>query len=317
MRRPLLLALAVAACGVEPEPLLLEADESRLPPGEQTVERAILLQSGGALVGSGPGRTILKAGSDLVGVVRNADQEGGNSRILLADLTIDCAGKADFGAFFVRTENLVVRNVELKGCRRDGARISGNGQHTRGAFLSDIETHDNRADGLIVMWAMRDVAYTNIRAYRNGRNGVTFDHSELVATNIIARENKGDGIFLRNLFATAFTNLAATRNGHHGIFIQGWVASTGSTWRSQSNSVSAKGKFDDIRFTAADHLSYGATRDSVLSGVVAGGYEEIVPEPTARHALAIDAGATPVVEGVVYGPTIAAARCAPCQSADD
>lgn len=312
MKRTLLLAFAVAACGVEPEPLLLEADVSRLPPGVQTVDQAILLPSGGALVGAGVGRTVLKAGGDLVGIVRNADQEAGNSRILLTDLTIDCAGKADYGAFFVRAENLIVRNVELKGCRRDGARISGNGRHTRGAFLTDIDAHDNRGDGLIVMWAMRDVSYANVRAYRNGRNGVTFDHSELVATNIIARENKRDGVFLRNLFATAFSNIAATRNGRHGIFVQGWVASAGSNWRAQANSVSAPGKFDEIHFTAADDLSYGATRNSILSTVIAGGYPEIMPEPTARHAIFVEAGAAPVIEQAAFGATRGDAQCIPC-----
>ncbi len=314
MRRTLLLTLAVAACGVEPEPLLLEADEARLPPGVQTVERAILLQSGGALVGSGPGRTILKAGGDLVGVVRNADQEEGNSRILLADLTIDCAGKADYGAFFVRAENLVVRNVELKGCRRDGARISGAGQQTRGAFLSDIETHHNRADGLNVMWAMRDVAYSNIRAYKNGRNGVTFDHSELVAVNIIARGNRRDGVHLRNLFATSFTNVSASRNDRYGVFVEGWVASVGANWRAQNNSNGEPGRYDDIRFSGSDALSYGATRASVLSGVFAGEFEEVLEDPTVRHAIAIEDGADPTLDGVILGGSFAEAMCRPCES---
>lgn len=315
--RPALLAIALfaAACsrgpseGAAPEAGL----EERLPAGEIVRNEPIVLADRSALIGSGRGRTILKAGRKMDALVANHDVEAGTTGVLIADLTIDCDRKATRGVFLIRASDLIFRNVELRNCLSDGARISGHGKHTRGAVIENVWAHHNRGAGLYVMWAMRDVMYSNVLVERNGGDGIVFDHSELVANNVIARDNNGDGIFIRNVFATAFTNLAAQRNKQHGVNVVGWLASTGSSWRSQGNGMAEPDRFDDIHFSAQSDLSYGATDGSVLSGVVVGGFREIHQKPQVRHAIFVGEGVGSLdLEDVAIGVTMSEPICRPC-----
>lgn len=258
--------------------------------GVHEIGEAIVLGDRATLTGQGMSATTLRAGSGLAALVTNADPAEGNRDITISNLTIDCEGRADFGIQLIRTSHLVLRDVRVTNCRRDGIRISGQGRPTRRFSLIGVEATDNGQDGIIVLWAMRDGRYDNIYAEGNGRHGVTFDHSEFTANNIIARANDGSGIFLRNLFATTLSSLTATHNGQHGILVQGWVSSLGTGWRAQANSQGEDGVFDEVHFSADDSLSYGATRDSVLTGLVTEGFPDLGAQGTARFGVYVEDG---------------------------
>lgn len=153
-----------------------------------------------------------------------------------------------------------------------------------------VEAKNNGQDSIIVLWAMRDGSYDSVFASGNGRNGITFDHSEFKANSIVARDNRGSGIFLRNLFATSLSNLISTHNGKHGILVQGWASSVGTGWRSQANSQSSDGGFDEIHFTADGSLSYGVTRDSVLSGLVTEYFSDLGAPLRAPQGIRVEPG---------------------------
>ena len=283
-----------------------------LPAGDFTADQPITLGSRSSLSGEGAGITVITPGRDLgQAVIANTAGEEGNRDITLSDLTVDCAGRADIGALFVRVENLRLSNVELRNCRQEGLRASGKGRQTRGIFLDNVEVHDNGGDGMIVLWASRESFYTNIRSYANGRTGIVIDHSEGLGVNLLANGNAGNGIFFRNLFASSFSNVAATRNGRHGIFAQGFVESLGTNWRAQSNSRAEAGRYDELFLSGAADLSYGVSRNSVLEGVIAGGYAELGPSSARYGVTRAGEGVDVAITGIVYGETLDGTQCLP------
>lgn len=301
----LLLAIALGVCASAHAGPVLSFEA-----GEHILERPLVLTNGTTVRGISPAATVLVAGGAMEAVLTNSDPAAGNSGIVIQDLTIDCRNRADFGLRLIRTAKAELRNVAVRNCRRDGARLSGNGVRTRGFLIDNLTAENNGADGLIVLWAMRDGRYANIFAEGNGRHGVTFDHSEFTATNVVARNNRASGVFLRNLFATTLNGITATHNGEHGILVQGWVVSTGNGWRAQSNGKRERGTYDDIFFSADDSLSYGATRAVSLNGVVTGDFGELDDDANIRHGIRIEAGVGDVViNGAVYGQTIGAPLC--------
>lgn len=262
----------------------------RIAPGVHELRRPLNLPSRTSLAGAGQGVTIIKARAEMDAIIISGTPELGVETVSVSGLTLDCDGRAREGASLTRVAGLSLSQVTATNCLQTGLRVSGRGVPTRGATLSDITVTRNRGDGLMVLWASRNVQYTNIFAYANVGSGVIFDHSEGTAANIIADQNGGDGIFLRNLFAFSASNLTATRNGRNGVLARGFVASTGQGWVAMGNSLSAPGRFDEIRFTAEDDLSYGMTRDSALANVIAGGYEGGTGPATAGRGLAIEPG---------------------------
>lgn len=302
------LCLATSAFAQNAEPRIFGA-------GEHRIDSAISLSDGETLRGAGMMATTLLASGNLEAIVRNSNQDDGNQSIVVEDLTIDCDGRADYGAFFVRARNLQLRNVAVRNCDRDGIRVSGRGVRTRGFLLDNVRAENNGVDGIIVMWAMRDGLYSNLYAEGNRRHGITFDHSEFTATNIVARGNNRSGVFLRNLFASTLNGLTSTHNGEHGVLVQGWVVSTGNAWRSQSNSKSSSSSFDDIFFSADSSLSYGATRDVSLNGVIVGDFAELDTTAHVRHGIKINPGVGSIqIDGAVYGDTRAQPFCRGCSA---
>jgi hypothetical protein len=274
------------------------------PEGETTLNETIVLGTGAVLSGAGREETILLAGSSLTEMVRNADDTAGNSGITIRDLTLDCGNRAGFGIRLTRASRLRLENVRVTNCRRNGMKISGGGMPTRRFTLTGIEATNNGEDGIIVQWAMRDGIYSDIYAEANGRHGITFDHSEFTAANIVTRDNRRSGIFLRNLFATTLSGLTATHNGEHGILVQGWVHSVGSAWRAQGNSQNASGAFDDIHFSGDASLSYGVTRRASLTGVITGDFQNLGATGLARHGIFLEEGVGLVVlDALSFGAT--------------
>lgn len=262
----------------------------RVAPGIHELSRPLNLPSRTSLVGAGQGVTVIKARAEMGSMIVSGAPELGVEAVSMSALTLDCDGRAREGATLIRAAGLSLSQITAINCLQTGMRVSGRGVPTRGATLSDITVTRNRGDGLMVLWASRNVQYTNIFAFGNGGTGVIFDHSEGAAANIIADQNGGDGIFFRNLFAFSASNLTATRNGRNGVLARGFVASTGQGWVAMGNSTSAPGRFDELRFTAEDDLSYGVTRDSALANIIAGGYEAGSGPATAGRGLGIDPG---------------------------
>jgi hypothetical protein len=275
----------------------------RLAPGTHRVTEPLVLPSGSSVTGAGRGVTHLTAAAQLPNLVTNADHESGNSGITVQGLTIDCARRAEEGLFAVRVSRLRLAGLEATGCRHTGIRVSGKGVVTRDVVLDAITVARNGGDGLAVRWASRGVRYTNVLAEGNGRDGVVLDHSEGAAANVLSNENGRDGIVIRNVFAFNASNLLATRNGRHGIYVQGLVASAGTGWNAQGNSVRNPGLFDEVHFSGDDTLSYGITRDSAVFGLVTGAHADGFGPPTARHGLFVDAGIRQLrLEGIIALP---------------
>lgn len=281
-----------------------------LPAGTISLEEPINLQSRKSLRGAGAGVTVLQMnGRDKNFVLGNIFTEEGETDITISDLTVDCNNNALMGISMTRVANLRISNVEIMNCSRDGLRVSGQGVHTRGIFIDGISSHHNKDDGVIVLWASREALISNIRSHENGRNGVTFDHSEGSAVNVIANGNGGNGVFFRNLFAGSYANISATRNGRHGLYLQGFVASSGASWRAQANSRNAEGKYDEIFLTDAADLSYGISRNSVVTGVVAGGMDELGLSQ-ARYGITWQSGDVDIeFANVRHGVTVAGEEC--------
>lgn len=283
----------------------------RLAPGDYRLGKPIVLPSRVSLTGAGAGLTRLTAGFSgrESAMMRNPDPEAGGQALTIGSMTLDCAGRTDWGLHLTRVSDLTLHDLELTGCRMEGARVSGRGQPTRGLFAHRLHAHHNGADGLLFMWATREAFYSDLRAHHNGRHGVTFDHSEAVAVNVIADSNKGAGVHLRNLFASSFTNIAATRNGEHGILVQGMVASVGASWRAQNNSVGKPGAFDDVFFSADASLSYGLSRDSSIAGLITGA-SEFLGQTTERHGVHYETGLADVaITGWKHGDSLNAPVC--------
>ncbi len=284
----------------------------RLGPGIHRVTRPVLLGSNTSLEGSGPGLSIIRASAQLDAVVSNANAEGGNRNIALRNVSIDCDGRAQRAVLMVRVSEIDLEDLEVTRCTTEGLRVSGRGEVTRGVRAINLNAHHNRGDGLIFMWATRNVQYSNVRAHFNTGQGIVFDHSEFQASNVSACDNGGDGIHLRNFFAGDLRGIYSCRNGRHGIFVEGMVASTGTSWISQSNGRSQPGQFDEIHFSASDVLSYGVSRDTTISGVTTGAYRNGFGDPTARHGVFIEDGVGLTVEGMTFSPVLGSSLCDGC-----
>jgi len=260
----------------------------RLAPGTYPVRREIRLPSGVTLEGAGPGATRLVAEARLASVVANADFEAGGRQVRVRGLAIDCARRAATGVRMVRVSNLILEDLQVRGCRDEGVRVTGRGEVTRDAALRDILVEANAGDGLIVMWAMRGVSYSGVTANRNGGRGIVIDHSEGSATALRADSNTGHGVHVRNVFVVTLDGVTATRNRGHGVFVEGLVASSASNWIAMGNSFGEPGGFDEIHFSGGSGLSYGITRKSRLNGVVVGAYEAGTGAVYARTGVHID-----------------------------
>ena len=267
--------------------------------GVTALDAPLVLRSGDGVTGAGMNVTTLRPVAPMTSVVANADEEAGAADVTLADLTIDCDGRADFGVRLVRVSNLRLRGVRVTNCTRDGVRLSGHGVRTRRFRLEDVEAANNGEGGVVVQWAMRDGVYDGVVATGNGGTGITIDHSEATAHGLVARGNGRDGLYLRNLFATTISEVSATHNGRHGVLVEGWVHSVGSAWRAQGNGQ-GDGGAADVLFSGRADLSYGVTRASVLTGLVAGDYHELGAAPGPVSGLAVDPDVTDLtIIGVV------------------
>jgi len=267
----------------------------RLGPGVFRVRESLRLPAGLTLEGAGPGATRLMAASEMRGVVMNLNPEDGDARIRVRSLAIDCASVAETGVRLERASDLVLDDLNVRGCRNEGIRVSGRGRVTRIAALRDIVVEENAGDGLIVLWGMRGVTYSGVTASRNQGRGIIIDHSEATATGVRADGNAGRGVHIRNVFGVTIDGLTATRNGAHGVFVEGMVASSGSNWIAMGNGGREPGRFDEVHFSAHDELSYGVTRQSQITGLVVGAYSAGTGAPHARKGVHID----PEVGGLV------------------
>jgi len=285
----------------------------RLGPGDHRLNAPFPAISNSAIVGAGAGVTRLVAAQQMEHMVGNAGGDAGDRNIALRGLTLDCDGRAQRGAYFVRVSELSVSDVEITRCITDGMRVSGRGEVTRGAVFTDIRAHHNQGDGLIFMWAIRNVQYSNISGHFNGGRGVILDHSEFQASNVSACDNSGDGVHLRNFFAADIRGLYACRNARHGIFVEGMVASTGGGWVAQSNGRVRPGEFDEIHFSARGDLSYGVSRDSTVTGISAGAYRDGFGAPTARYGVLLEPGVSVGISAAVFNETLSGPLCEACE----
>lgn len=217
-----------------------------------------------------------------VPMIVNADHDKGNRYIEITGGVLNGnskgQGPGDFhGILFVRAEQVRISDLDVVNCSGDGIRVNGKGRHTRNVQLRNLRLLDNNRCGLNVMWASRTIFVSDIYAGGNREVGIRSDHSEGLYQNICADSNRGDGIFIRNIFGGTYNNLIATRNGGMGIHVQGMVCSQGSNWGAHNNSMDEPGKFADIFFDANAKLSYGISQKSVLNNIVAGPYSEYGP----------------------------------------
>lgn len=222
-------------------------------------------------------------------LIANVDQEAGNHHIevLGGQLEGNAPGAnldESHGINFTRVNQARISGSEIRKFGGDGIRINGRGEKYRGTFLSSLLLEDNQFSGLNIMWASRNVLVSDILARGNKVFGVRSDHSEGSYSNIQADENKGDGIFIRNIFGGNYVNLTATRNGKAGIVVQGMVASLGANWSAHNNSTSKPGQFSEIVFSADSSLSYGLTAHTAITGVCAGSHF-MYGEPTAKQPI--------------------------------
>ncbi len=188
---------------------------------------------------------------------------------------------------FYRTSRIKIEGTTVSDCALDGILVSGRGKHTYHGVLRDLVVQRNLRNGLMVMWAMRNIRVESVIARGNRGNGVVSDHSESDYQNIRAMQNGADGIFIRNVFHNNYHNLYAANNGRHGIRVLGLVESSGRGWHAFNNGLrDKKGPAADIFFTS-EPLSYGITRDTQIEGVVAGD-STWTPAGNAQHALRIE-----------------------------
>ena len=188
---------------------------------------------------------------------------------------------------FYRASRVSIEGVTVNQCAMDGILLSGRGQRTYGAVLRDITVQGNLRNGLMVMWAMRNVRVDSVVARHNGKHGVVSDHSESEYNNIRATRNGSDGIFIRNVFHNGYHNLFATNNGRHGIRVLGLVESSGRGWHAFNNGRRRElGTAADVFFTS-EALSYGITRDTRIEGLLAGD-SNWAPAGSAAHALLVE-----------------------------
>ena len=226
-------------------------------------------------------------------MIANRDPENGNRHIEIVGGVIDGnrarQGVGDFhGILLVRAQQVRIADLDVVNCSGDGIRLTGKGQHTRDVQLRNLRLIDNNRCGLNVMWAQRNILVSDIYAKGNKEVGIRSDHSEGLYQNICANANEGHGIFIRNIFGGAYNNLTASRNGGIGIHVQGMVCSRGSNWGAHNNSTQKPGKHADIFFDGDDTLSYGISKQTVLSTIIAGPYKEYGP---ASEKAAVEFGA--------------------------
>lgn len=215
-------------------------------------------------------------------MIVNADSDAGNHHLqiiggLLDGRTAD-QGIGDYhGIEFTRVQTAHIIDTDIRNCSGDGIRLTGKGRHSRDLQLRGLRLYDNRRCGLNVMWAERNIFVSDVFAKGNGEVGIRSDHSEGLYQNIAADQNSGHGIFIRNIFGGTYNNLTATRNGGYGIHVQGMVCSRGSNWGAHNNSTQKPGKFPDLYFDANATLSYGISKHTVLSNLLAGNFHEYGP----------------------------------------
>ncbi len=222
-------------------------------------------------------------------LISNADPEGGNHHIevLGGQLEGNAPGpdlSESHGIFLARVNHARISGSEIRQFGGDGIRINGLGEIHRNTFLSSLVLEKNGHSGLNIMWASRNVFVTDVLARGNKIFGVRSDHSEGSYSNIQADENRGDGIFIRNIFGGNYVNLTATRNGKAGIIVKGMVASLGANWAAHNNSTSKPGQFSEIFFSADASLSYGLTANTAITGICAGSFNNF-GKPSAKNAI--------------------------------
>lgn len=232
-------------------------------------------------------------------MLTSSDSENGNHHIEIFGGILDGnkagQGPGDFhGILLVRTEQVRIADLDVMNCSGDGIRLNGKGHHTRDIQLRNLRLVDNNRCGLNVMWAERMVFVSDVYATGNREVGIRSDHSEGLYQNICADSNPGSGIFIRNIFGGTYNNLTASRNGGIGIHVLGMVCSRGSNWGAHNNSRENPGTHADIFFDAHSDYSYGITKQTVLSNVIAGPYREYGP---ASEKTAVEFGAA-VREGL-------------------
>ncbi len=206
-------------------------------------------------------------------MITNVNTAVGNNYIQITGGFIDGAkmgGATSSGILLIKAANSTVNGCEVVNCGGDGIRISGSGAKIQNTSVSNVTVTGNNGSGLTVMWASRLVRVSDVLAIDNGLSGVYSDHSEGTYTNIITDKNRGNGIYIRNIFGGSYTNLTASRNALHGILVQGMVHSLGSNWNSHNNGQGATNTYSDVFFSNDATLSYGLTAYSSVSNIVAG-----------------------------------------------
>lgn len=232
------------------------------------------------LFGAGRGVSTLKLkDADNGHILLNKNPVAGDTDITIRSLSID-GNKANqstttnYGLLLKRVTRLTLFDLDIHDGAGTGALVTGDSQQTRPAQLVNVIVRDCGVDGLWVGDAMRDVTYVNVIVTGNGANGMTLDHSEALVSGILADNNTGYGIFIRNVFGCSYNGLVATRNGKHGIYVLGMCYSSGGNWRAQANGQSGAG-WSDVYFTATS-IGYGITQAAVITGILCGATTTIV-----------------------------------------
>lgn len=250
-----------------------------LPPGTYLIGYVsgpadLTIGSKTTLFGEGRGVSILKLkNADNGHILLNKNPVAGDTDITIRNLSID-GNKANqstttnYGLLLKRVTRLTLLDIDIHDGAGTGALITGDAQQTRMAEIANVLVRDCGMDGLWVGDAMRDVTYVNVIVTGNGGNGMTLDHSEALTSGILADNNTGYGIFIRNVFGCSYNNLVATRNGKHGIYVLGMCYSSGGNWRAQANGQSGAG-YSDVYFTATS-IGYGVTQAAIVTGILCG-----------------------------------------------
>lgn len=256
-------------------PSHVKADIIHYDRGVYELSAPLEIPDGFTLSGEGQGQTVLKAAPGYTGVlvktVGSMDSLTAgvhHPNVAIRDITIDGNATAERGIYFSSVDNLVVENVEVKNTK--GSAIEHRG--TKGTAFTEYQTwsnvsaHDCGGWGLINGLRTRKISYVNIQVH-DCANGMQIDHSEAQADGIQVTNNKGEGVWLRNVYGMNINNIRATGNGKFGIHAQGFVYSVGSNWQALNNGVR------NVWFDANAPLpsfNYGVTRNSFIHGLQAG-----------------------------------------------
>ncbi|MGB4800002.1 MAG: right-handed parallel beta-helix repeat-containing protein [Candidatus Saccharimonadales bacterium] len=286
------------------------ADTVTYGKGVYEISKPIIVPDGGALVGAGEGQTILRAASGYKGTLVQTSgsldplTEGKHHPgVKIRDITIDGNKTAARGVYVLAVDDLVIENVEVRNTTGNGIEHRGTKgtATTQRQTWSNVTVHDCGGWGVYNGLRTRKVSYVNIKVM-NCENGMTIDHSEAQANGIQVNDNKGDGLWIRNVFSINLTNIRATGNGRYGIHVQGMVYSMGTAWEAQNNGKT------DVWFDASAPLpsfNYGVTKQTVINGLVVGKlpYNFGKYNGTGNNPLVIDKGVDVTISGQkVYAP---------------